>query len=274
MRRGLLVASVAVLLAFFLAARFPFERLLPALLASAQQATGAGIEVGELGFGLGRGGPLVIASGVVLEWPGAQPIRLDDVTLRPAWSLAWLRGRPLWRLEASGEPGAFRGEVGFDRVAGELEAIDVAALPWALLGSLPPLQGRISGLVDLARVDGAWAGSARFEGQPGSVDLAGLPVAIPYEALAAQLRLASDRLSLSEARLEGPLVTASFQGTATATGDAFSSWPLDLEVEIEAVDPALRGYLGPLGIPVDPQGRARLQVTGSLSAPFLSGRDR
>jgi hypothetical protein len=69
------------------------------------------------------------------------------------------------------------------------------------------------------------------------------------------------------------MVSARFAGTATATADAFSSWPLDLEVEIEAVDPALRGYLAPLGIPVDPQGRASLQVTGSLSAPFLSGRD-
>jgi hypothetical protein len=49
------------------------------------------------------------------------------------------------------------------------------------------------------------------------------------------------------------------------------AWPIDLSVEIESVDPALRGYLGPLGIPEDGQGRARLRITGSLAAPYLAG---
>jgi hypothetical protein len=42
-------------------------------------------------------------------------------------------------------------------------------------------------------------------------------------------------------------------------------------VEIEKVDPALIGYLGPLGIPVDGDGKAKVRVTGTLAAPYLSG---
>lgn len=271
MRRSLAVAGVLALLVVFLAVRFPWERLVPRLLETARATTGAEVQLAKLGLGLGWSGPRVVASDVVLQWPGSETIALDAVTLRPAWSLAWLRGQPVWHIEASGPAGAWRGVVALDRVSGELAEIDVASLPWVLLGSPPPLQGRISGNVDLARVNGAWQGSAALEGQPGSVDLAGLPVAIPYELLVAQLEIAPEQVKLAQARLEGPLVTASFAGTASAAGGAFSSWPLDLQVDIEQVDPALRSYLTPLGIPTDAQGRGRLQVTGTLSAPFLSG---
>jgi type II secretion system protein N len=271
MRPGLMVAAVVALLAIFLAARFPWERLLPPLLEVAHGAIGADVRVGGLRLGLGPTGPRLVASAVSLHWPGSEPLALDAVALRPAWSLAWLRGRPLWHVEASGPPGAWAGEVAADRVAGRLDEVDVGALPWTLVGSSPPLQGRVSGTVDLTRTDGAWQGSARLSGAPGSVDLSGLPVAIPYELLDAQLDVAPDRVSLPQARLEGPLVTASFAGSASADGASFASWPIDLEVQIERIDPALRSYLGPLGIPVDPQGHARVHVTGTLAAPFLSG---
>jgi len=271
LRRAAAIAAAMALLALFLAARFPYERLLPPLLEAARAAGGADIQVGELRLGLGRTGPRVVAGGVSLHWPGSEPLVLEAVALRPAWSLGWLLGRPLWHVEASGPPGAFRGAVASDRVSGEFTEIDVASLPWTLVGSEAPLQGRVSGSVDLTRVDGAWRGAGHLVGAAGSVDLAGLPVAIPYQTLEAQLDVSPDHLSLPRARLEGPLVTASFTGSANAAEGAPSTWPLDLEVEIERVDPALRSYLGPLGISVGPQGRASLRVTGTLAAPFLSG---
>jgi hypothetical protein len=101
-----------------------------------------------------------------------------------------------------------------------------------------------------------------------------LPVAIPYVALEAELDVAPELITLSAGRIEGPLVTASIGGTASAGPGSFSAWPLDLAVEIEQVDPALRGYLGPLGIPVDSDGRAQVRVTGTLAAPYLSGLGR
>lgn len=273
-RRAALVAAIVALLLLFLAARFPYRRLLPPVLEAARAATGAEIEVADVGLGLGLGGPHVSLDGVRLRWPAAEEVRLDAVRVRPAWSLAWLSGSAVWYVDASGALGAFTGEVAADRVTGEWREVDTDALPWMLLGSIAPLHGRVSGDVDLAQREGAWRGSAALSGGEGSVDLPGLPVAIPFVALEARLDVAPEQVRLSEGRIEGPLVTASVGGTASADGGPFSAWPLDLEVEIEQVDPALRGYLGPLGIPVDGAGRALVRVTGTLAAPYLSSSAR
>jgi type II secretion system protein N len=270
-QRGLAIAAALLLLLVFAAVRFPYARLLPPLLASARAATGAEIDVADLGLGLGLAGPRVVASGVRLRWPGAPELHFDAVRVRPAWSLAWLSGTPSWHVDAAGAPGSFSGEVAGGRVAGEWSDVDTAALPWGMMGTLAPLSGRVSGEVDLALSDGVWQGSAALTGKEGSVDLPGLPVAIPFVALDAQLQVTPALVTLSSARIEGPLVTANVAGTASAESGGFSAWPLDLAVEIESVDPALRGYLGPLGIPVEGDGRAKLRVTGTLAAPYLSG---
>jgi hypothetical protein len=205
------------------------------------------------------------------SWPSTGALSLAAVHVRPAWSLAWLTGAPLWHVEASGDPGAWKGVVASDRIAGEWSAVDMDALPWVLLGSGTPLHGRISGELDLVRKHRLWLGSAKLRGEGGSVDLPGLPVAIPFEALQADLDVAQDLVRLANGHIQGPLVTASITGTTSLSGAALSTWPLDLDVEIEAVDPALRGYLVPLGIPVDGSGRAKVRVTGTLGSPFLGG---
>jgi type II secretion system protein N len=269
--RAAAVAGALALFAAFLALRFPYERLLPPLLEAVQGATGAEIEVAELRLGLAWRGPRVVAKNVALRWPSNPPLAFEALSVGPAWSLAWLRGSPRFQLDLRGAAGAWSGELGRDRLAGKLDGFDVGVLPWALLGTEPPLRGRLSGVLDLEQEDGVWLGSAQVAGTSGSVELAGLPVAIPYEALTAKLDLAKDRMSLPSARLEGPLVTASFAGSATAGAEAFPAWPIDLAVEIERIDPALGSYLGPLGIQLDPQGRTRVHVTGTLAAPFLSG---
>ena len=268
--RALFALAVAALLVALIAARFPYQRLLPPVLAAASRATGAEIEVGEVGLSLDWSGPSLVARDLSLRWP-ASTLRLAALHVRPAWSAAWLSGIPVWHVEASGDPGAFEGVVASDRVTGQWDAVDMDALPWSLLGSSPPLHGRLSGALDLARAQGAWQGSAELHGESGSVDLPGLPVAIPFEALAADLAVAPELVTLSSSRIQGPLVTASVAGTASATGESFSSWPLALDVDVEAVDPALRGYLTPMGIDVDEEGRAKVRVTGSLGAPYLSG---
>lgn len=270
-RSAALVWAALLLVALLVVARFPYRRLLPPLLEAASAATGAAIGVGDIGLGLGLAGPRLEAEQLSLAWPGGRVLHLATLHVRPAWSLDWLSGSPRWHVEASGEAGDWAGVVAPDRLSGEWSEVDMDALPWVLLGSAAPLHGRVSGELDLARANGAWHGSARLVGSGGSVDLPGLPVAIPYEALHAELALTPEAVALSAGRIEGPLVTASVAGTARAEGASYASWPLALDVEIEQVDPALRSYLSPLGIPVGPDGRARLAVSGSLGAPYLSG---
>jgi type II secretion system protein N len=272
--RGAWVWAAAILLLVLIAARFPYQRLLPPLLAAARTATGAQIEVAELRLGLGWSGPRLVAQDLRLHWPETAALSLAALHVRPAWSPAWLSGVPIWHVEAEGEPGAFQGVLGSNRVAGRWNAVDMDALPWVLLGSSAPLHGRMSGEANLVREDGAWRGSARIHGDVGSVDLPGLPVAIPFEALEAEVEVGPGLLTLSSGRIRGPLVTASIAGTASASAGGFSTWPLALDVEIEAVDPALRGYLVPMGIAVSSEGLAKVRVTGTLGSPYLGGVPR
>jgi type II secretion system protein N len=237
---------------------------------AAAAATGARVEIAELGLGVGWGGPEAVAHGLVLHWPGSEPLRLDRVGVRPAWTPAWLRGEPHWHVAASGPPGQFSGEVALDGIEGELTEVDSGALPWAVLGTIPPIAGRVSGLVDLSFRDGLVIGVADIVSDNGSVDFAGLPVAIPYESLAARVDLSPGELELTAARLAGPLITARFSGSATPGPGAPVSWPLALQVHIEQVDPALRNHLAPLGIRLDREGQASLQVSGSLGAPRIA----
>jgi type II secretion system protein N len=269
-RRLLLILGILGLFVVFVAARFPYERLLPAARQAAAAATGAQIEIAELGLGMGWGGPEAVVRGLVMQWPGSEPLRLERVGVRPAWTPAWLRGEARWHVAASGPPGEFSGEVAPDRVDGELTDVDTGALPWAYLGTIPPIAGRVSGLVDLAFQGGQVVGLVDIVSENGSVDFSGLPVAIPYESLAARVELAPSELGLTAARLAGPLITARFSGSATPGPGAPVSWPLALQVHIEQVDPALRNHLAPLGIRLNREGQASLAVSGSLGAPRIA----
>ncbi len=274
--RLLLGLGIAGLFTVFVVARFPYERLRPVAQEAASAALGARVEIARLGLGLGWGGPEATAHELRVEWPGSAPLRLERVGVRPAWALAWLRGQPRWHIAATGAPGRFGGQVAPDRIEGEFRDVDVAALPWATFGSTPPLVGRVSGRLDLSlsQEDGRWDGFADVVGENGSVDFAGLPVAIPYQSLAARVELAPQQLALSAARLAGPLITARFAGAATPGSGAPASWPLELQVDIEDVDPALRSHLAPLGIRLDREGHASLRVTGTLAAPVVVAAGR
>ncbi|MEN8160525.1 MAG: type II secretion system protein GspN [Myxococcota bacterium] len=266
----LLALGIAALFVGFVVARFPYERLLPAAETAATNALGARVEIGSLGLGLGWGGPEAVAEALQLRWPGDDALQIERVGVRPAWALAWLEGRPRWHVAAAGPPGRFAGQVAPDRVDGAFDAVDVAALPWAAFGGSPPLRGRLSGVADLTLEDGAWQGFADMTSENGSIDYAGLPVAIPYAHLAARIELGPSQLTLPAARLEGPLITARFSGAATPGPGEPADWPLDLLVEVEGVDPALRSYLVPLGIRLDREGQASLRVSGTLAAPIVS----
>lgn len=269
-RRLAWALGIAALFLIFLAARFPYDRLLPRATTAAGAALGAEVTIASLGLGFGRGGPEAVARDLRLHWPGSLPLALERVAVRPAWSLDWLRGRPRWHLAAAGPPGRFDGTVAADRVDGRFAGIDVGALPWTALGASPPLDGPLSGSADLLATDGVWSGAIDLASEAGSVDFGGLPVAIPYQRLEGRILVDPARIELRGARLEGPMVTAAFEGTATPRPGPSSSWPLALDVRIEHVDPALRQHLVPLGIRLDREGRATLHVSGTLAAPILS----
>ena len=182
--------GIVVLLVVFLAARFPYRRLLRSAARGARaRPTGArDRRIGSRARRLGLGGPEVVASGVHLRWPAARTLVLDEVRVRPAWSFAWLRGSPRCASTPRARRRAWRGVVAPDRVAGTWSEVRHRALPWASSVDALAAPGRGSRRAGRAgaRADGAWSGPrGRCAGGEGSLALPGLPVAIPFDDAAA-----------------------------------------------------------------------------------------
>lgn len=96
----LLVVLCVVLTLLLTLARFPFERVEPALRGLIAQATGARVTMDSLALRPSLGLVAVRAGTVELAWPGGTSVQAEQITLRPAWSTSWLRGQPAVHLSA------------------------------------------------------------------------------------------------------------------------------------------------------------------------------
>lgn len=261
-----------LLTAIFVFQMLPYDRFRPALTQQLTLATGARVEIGSLGAGLGLGGPALVAREVRLSWPGEPtPVELSQVRVRPAWTFSWLKGEPAAHVDVRGPLGRVAGTVwpgspGFD---GRLEQIDLTALPTGLSGGKPlPLTGTLDAELDLASLNGQIAGDASLEATDGAIALGELPVAIPFGRLTGEIERAEDgATALRDIALTGPML--SFDAAGSVGGGPLERAPLDITIELRDVDPSLISLLTPLGIRLDPSGSGTLKLSGTLSRPIL-----
>ena len=273
--RALLVAlACLVLTAAFFVLRFPVDRFRGALVAQLAAATGAEASVGTLSARPGLGGLTLVAAPVSLQWPDGARVELEHVAARPAWSLSWLRGRPAVHVDLRAAAGALAGTfwplepAAFD---GELEQVALEKLPPELLALAEgvALTGRLDADVALEQRDEGLVGELDLSVADGSFSTPGAPLAVPFERLTADLKLGdTGAIELAAARLEGPMLSGDAKGTIGPAPSADVA-PLALDAELEATDPALRGWLAQAGIRLDAQGRAKLRIGGTLSEPTL-----
>jgi type II secretion system protein N len=262
--------AALVLVAFFVFLGFPWERVRDAVARAASAALGAEVRLAELRPALSLGGPAVAARGVSVAPPGGPTWRLDEVSLRPAWSLAWLRGRPALATDVRAPQGRLAGtfelggEPGFD---GRLEGVALAELP---LGDALPdltLDGVADADVDVRATESGPTGSVRLAARDGSLALPGMPLALPYASLAADVELGGDAVArLSRVALDGPMVALEGSGSV-ARGPSLADSPLDFELRVEVREPGARPAVESLGIRVGRDGKGSVRVRGSLGAP-------
>ena len=97
-----LLVVVSALVAIFTVLLFPYERFADIAVARISQATGASVSMGDLGGGIGIGGPSLRATDLLLRWPDGQELELEQARIRPAWirteSRPWIRPRRLTML--------------------------------------------------------------------------------------------------------------------------------------------------------------------------------
>ena len=269
--RGIPIAA-ALLTLCFVVTGFPFERLAPTVAAKASQALGARVSITSLAPSLSALGPGVQANGVTVVWLDGSQLRLDNVRVRPAWSFAWLRGRPALALRLAAPLGQLNGTLtlgptpGFD---GTVRDFALAKLP--LQGLLPgaSIDGKASGDLDLTTTPGGTRGSVRAEARDGSLGLPNLPVALPYTTLRAEIRLTDAALAeISSLDLEGPLLSLQASGSV-GRAPVLPAAPLNLTLRLRAKDASIGPLLTAAGLRVGPDGSSELHVTGTAGQPLL-----
>jgi hypothetical protein len=238
----------ALLFLLFLHLGFPYDRLAGGLAERLGQATGTQIRFAALAPRLSLLGPGVEATGVTATLSAGERIEIERAFLRPAWSLAWLRGRPALHFD--------------------LTAVDLANLP--LAGALPgaSLEGKADLRVNLVLGGEDLAADFDFSARDGSLALPGLPMAVPFTSFAGELALGGESLlELANVALEGPLVSALASGTL-GRGASVASSPLAIDLEITA-QPGMQAPLQAAGIELGPEGSRKLQLTGTPIRPEI-----
>jgi len=273
-RAAAVALACGLLTAAFFVVRFPVDRFRGALVEQLAAATGADATIGALSARPGLGGLTLVAAPVSLGWPGGARVELERAAVRPAWSPSWLRGRPALHVALQARVGSLAGTfwpaepLAFD---GELDDVALAELPPEILvlAEGVALTGRLDADVVLEQRDGRLAGELELEVADGSFSAPGSPVAVPFEALEADLDFAdTGAIAVRTLRLEGPMVSGEASGEIGAA-PSLEGAPLSLTGELRVTDPSLRGMLEPLGITPDPEGRAKLRVGGTLVEPIL-----
>ncbi len=145
-RRALAISVAAVALtSVFLVAGFPYDRLAPRAAAAIESATGARVAIGRLDVGVTSWAPQLRARDVDVAWPSGKSASFQSFRVRPAWSMAWLRGTPALVIEARSPLGRVNGiliggtEPSFD---GELQQVSLAMLPLQEIAAGTQLDGR------------------------------------------------------------------------------------------------------------------------------------
>jgi type II secretion system protein N len=262
--------AAALLTLFFVYLGFPYERLAGLVSAQAGRALGARVDVQSVGPALTWAGPGFEARGIGIRWDGNRRLQLDRALMRPAWSLAWLRGVPAFHTELEGPPGRVAGVWTRDgSFAGDVEGLDLRAVPFDVFWSGDAPQGRVDAQADLRWSAAGPEGELRFEAREGSLTLPDVPMALPYESCRGELVFGGDSLvALESFALDGPLLAVAGKGSV-GHAPRFSAAPLRLELELEAREPMVQSMLRSAGVRVARDGSAAVVLAGTPGTPQL-----
>lgn len=271
LRRAGLAAAALVLTAFFFVMSFPWDRLGDATAARVGQLLGADVAVAHLSTSW-LPLPGFRASGVRMHWPDGRSLELEQASVRPAFSTAWLRGRPALFVSLAAPLGTARGTLlpaGPPAFAGRLGVPALARLPLTMLVPELSLDGRADADVDLRLLPDGPRGEARFEAHDGSLALPGLPVALPYTTLRGELGFTdAASVEVRSLSLEGPMLAADAKGSV-GRAPIPQLAPLDLELHVQVRDASLRPALAGAGLRFGPDGAATLHLRGTPQRPLL-----
>jgi type II secretion system protein N len=264
--------AAALLTLLFTLCGFPYDRLAPSVAAKASQGLGAKVSIASVGPSVSLLGLGVRASGVSVAWPDGSQLKLDSLRVRPAWSFAWLRGRPALALRLAAPLGQLSGTLvlgsqpGFD---GAIHDLELAKLPLQNLVPGASIDGKANGDLDVTNTPGGARGSFHIEARDGSLGLPNLPFALPYTTLSTDVRLTDAALAeITSLELDGPLLAVRASGSI-GRAMLLAAAPVNLSLRLQAKDSSVRPLLAAAGLRVAADGTAELRVTGTAGQPLV-----
>lgn len=259
-----------VLLFVFLG--FPYDVLADRAIGALERGTGAVIRYGEVEPRLTIGGPGFRFHEVDVRTSDGRRYRVDPLSVRPAWSTSWLGGSPHLRTFLVSDQGSLAGFVTLGRTLGwdgRIVDLDLAALPLGDVAQGVRVSGRADVDADLRITDGVAEGEIELAARSGEVLHPMIPLPIEFEKVAGRLTLGGDALARIESfTLDGPLFGATASGTIGQADDPMRA-PVDLAIGLDVREPGMRSMARNLGLELDSNGHADLDVSGTVARPEI-----
>jgi len=268
LRVGAITLAAILLTGAFMYLRFPYDRLADAVAVRVERASGWRLQITGLGPHPMLLGPGLSAGPIRAQHADGTSLAFDAARARPAWSLAWLGGRPALYVEIEGPLFSAAGTLVLGDAPsfeGRLQDADLNELPLQVLDPQLQITGRVDADISVAMEPAGMAGPIALAAREGSFSHPGLPLAIPYDAITGELEFGGDHwLTVHRFDIQSPLLTGQVRGTVGPPPTA----SLDLEMELVPGD-AARAALYAQGVRVDPDGTLSLRLGGTASHPVV-----
>jgi type II secretion system protein N len=266
-----LVLGAIALTAFFMALRFPYDRVAQSIAQRVEKETGARIMLGPVSLALVRWAPGLASTGVQIAQPDGTRLDLERIAVRPALALGWLAGNPALAVEVESARGGASGVVAFGDApgfAGTLRNVDLEQLPQQRIGVPLRLSGRADVDLDVALRETGPEGDVEFEARDGILTHPNLPMPMPFQKLTGEIALGgANWAQLQKFELSSPLATGSASGTI-GRAPLFAAAPLKLEIQL-TVSGAVQGSLRSQGVAIGNDGQIHWNVSGTPTRPLV-----
>ncbi len=270
-----LAIPIALLLTLvFVALLFPWDAVARRLAFEIGAASGARIQFGELAPAWTARGPVLRARDVSIEHPSVQQLRVAELEVAPRFSTSWLRGEPRLRVYADSGLGVVDGVLllgaapAFD---GKLSRVAIERLPLRLGSAGVRVAGELAAVADVALdPGGTLRGRVEFESPSLRIEAALIPKPLVFSRATGTLSiLESGATRIESVTLEGEQVRGTLEGEIGLVHRSQPP-PLDLRAELEIVDVELRALAQAAHLPIEPDGRASLEIRGTAALPELT----
>ncbi len=272
--KAALVVLALLLILIFIALLFPWDAVARRLEFEIGRASGSGVSISELAPAFTARGPVLRARDVIIQHPAVESVRITSLEVAPRPSRSWFSGHPALRIWADTELGLADGvlELGdAPAYVGSVSGVELSRLPLRLEATGIKLSGQLAAIANVAlNPNGTLQGRVDFESPSLVIQTNQLPIAIPFTRAKGTLEiLENGATQIESVQLEGPIVKGELSGEIGLVHHSQSP-PVDLQADFQILDRTLQQMAPSAGFPIDENGKASVQIRGTLDEPQVT----